>query len=73
MLAPIHRALKPGGWLVLVEFRRVPGKSAPRLVKHVRAGREVFTRNRAGRLSRGGFVRFPEAELHRRFRKVAKE
>lgn len=43
-LASIHRALKPGGVLVLVEFRREPGKSSQWLLKHVRAGREVFTR-----------------------------
>lgn len=41
-LASIHRALKPGGQLVLVEFHRIPGVSRDWLLDHVRAGREVF-------------------------------
>lgn len=42
-LASIHRALKPGGELVLVEFKRVPGESSDWVLEHVRAGQEVFT------------------------------
>lgn len=41
-LASIHRALKPGGLLVLVEFERIPGKSSDWTLNHVRAGKEVF-------------------------------
>jgi ubiquinone/menaquinone biosynthesis C-methylase UbiE len=40
----IHRALRPGGQLVVVEFRRVPGTSPEWLLEHVRAGEEVFTK-----------------------------
>jgi ubiquinone/menaquinone biosynthesis C-methylase UbiE len=42
-LDSIHRALKPGGELVLVEFKRVPGESSAWVLGHVRAGQEVFT------------------------------
>jgi ubiquinone/menaquinone biosynthesis C-methylase UbiE len=43
-LASIHRALKPDGELVLVEFKRIPGESSEWILNHVRAGEEVFTR-----------------------------
>lgn len=42
-LASIHRALRPGGELVLVEFKRIPGSSTDWILNHVRAGQEVFT------------------------------
>lgn len=38
----LHRALKPGGRLVLIDFHRIPGKSSEWTLKHVRAGQEVF-------------------------------
>jgi ubiquinone/menaquinone biosynthesis C-methylase UbiE len=37
-LASIHRALKPGGALVLVDFIREVGVSRPWILEHVRAG-----------------------------------
>jgi ubiquinone/menaquinone biosynthesis C-methylase UbiE len=40
----IHRALRPKGQLVVVEFRRVEGESSDWILRHVRAGQEVFTR-----------------------------
>ena len=40
----IHRALKPGGTLVLVDFHRIEGKSSAFIMSHVRAGQEVFTK-----------------------------
>ncbi len=43
-LATIHRALRPGGQLVLVDFIRVPGKSREWVLGHVRAGQDVVTR-----------------------------
>jgi len=43
-LASIHQALKKDGRVVLVDFRRVDGVSAEWIVKHVRAGQDVFTR-----------------------------
>ena len=41
-LASIHRALKPGGSLVVVDFDRIPGESREFILGHVRAGKEVF-------------------------------
>ncbi len=38
----LHRALKPGGRVILVEFRRVEGTSTDWVMNHVRAGQEVF-------------------------------
>ena len=41
-LASIHRALNPGGTLVVIDFERIPGKSRAFIIGHVRAGKEVF-------------------------------
>lgn len=38
----IHRALKKGGRVVLVDFERIEGKSSDWILNHVRAGKEVF-------------------------------
>jgi ubiquinone/menaquinone biosynthesis C-methylase UbiE len=38
----IYQALRPGGQLVLVDFKRIPGQSEPWMLEHVRAGEEVF-------------------------------
>ena len=37
-LAGIHRALRPGGELFIVEFHREPGQSEGWIIEHVRAG-----------------------------------
>jgi ubiquinone/menaquinone biosynthesis C-methylase UbiE len=72
-LASIHRALKPGGELVLVEFKRVPGGSSDWVLNHVRAGEEVFT----AEIEAAGFKKTGRADFLRenylvRFRKVGK-
>ncbi len=41
-LASIHRALKPDGELVVIDFERIPGQSREWLLGHVRAGKEAF-------------------------------
>jgi predicted methyltransferase len=41
-MASLQRALKPGGRVVLVDFRRIPGTSSHWVLNHVRAGQEVF-------------------------------
>jgi len=38
----IHRALKPGGHVVLIDFHRIEGKSSKFILGHVRAGKNVF-------------------------------
>lgn len=43
-LATIHRALKPGGRMVLIDFHRIPGKTSEWLMSHVRAGQDVFVK-----------------------------
>jgi predicted methyltransferase len=42
-MASIHRALKPGGTVVLIDYRRIEGESSDWILGHVRAGQEVFT------------------------------
>lgn len=41
-LASLHRALKPDGELLLIDFKRIPGESSDFVMGHVRAGQEVF-------------------------------
>ena len=41
-LATLHKALKSGGELVLIDFKRIPGESSDFVMGHVRAGQEVF-------------------------------
>lgn len=43
ILASIHRALRPGGSLVIVDFERVEGKSSSFAVRHLRAGKGTFS------------------------------
>ena len=59
MNASMWKALRPGGTLLLIDFRRVPGKSAPFVLEHVRAGQEVFT----AELEAAGFEKVDEADL----------
>jgi acetyl esterase len=40
-MASIHRALRPGGRVVLVDFKRIPGLSSDWVLNHVRAGQEA--------------------------------
>ena len=42
-LASLHRALRPRGQLVIIDFERIEGTSRPWIFDHVRAGRAVFT------------------------------
>lgn len=39
-LASLHRALKPGGRLIVLDFIRIPGQSREWVLNHVRAGQE---------------------------------
>ena len=41
-MTSIHRALKPDGTVVLVDFRREEGKSSEWILNHVRAGQDIF-------------------------------
>ena len=41
-LRSIYLALRPGGTLAIVDFERIEGESRPWILKHMRAGKEVF-------------------------------
>ena len=41
-MTSIHRALRPGGRVVVVDFHRIEGVSSEWVLNHVRAGQEVF-------------------------------
>jgi predicted methyltransferase len=70
-LESIHRALRPGGEIFLIEFKRIPGVSSEWTMKHVRAGEEVFTEE----IEAAGFKKVEEIDLLKdnyvlRFRKL---
>ncbi len=44
MLASLHRALRPGGSMIVIDFRRIPGFSSPWVMQHVRAGKSTVVR-----------------------------
>lgn len=41
MLASLHRALKPGGRLIVIDYEKIPGRTSPWVMGHVRADRET--------------------------------
>lgn len=41
MMRSIHKALKPGGRVIVIDFARIPGKSSEWVMDHVRAGQEL--------------------------------
>ena len=51
MLSSIHQALKPGGRLIVIDFRRDPGHSSRWVMGHVRAGRDTVIEE----ITRAGF------------------
>jgi ubiquinone/menaquinone biosynthesis C-methylase UbiE len=72
MNASMLKALRPGGTLILIDFRRVAGQSPAWILEHVRAGEEVFTRE----LQAAGFEKVGDVPLLKenymvRFRKPA--
>ena len=50
-LASLRAALKPGGRLIVVDYRREKGKTPDWLMKHIRAGQDVVT----GEIESAGF------------------
>ena len=40
-MTSLHRALRPGGTVVVVDFERIPGESSEWVLNHVRAGKET--------------------------------
>jgi predicted methyltransferase len=72
-MASLHRAMRAGGELVVVDFKRIPGQSSDWILNHVRAGQEVFT----AEIEAAGFKQIEQIDLLKdnyvlRFRKVRK-
>lgn len=55
----IHRALRPGGQVFVVEFIRIEGVSRDWVLDHVRAGEEEF----ADEIESAGFRRVPQEQV----------
>ena len=58
-LASLHRALRPGGRLIVVDLERVAGESREWTLRHVRAGKEEFIVE----IEEAGFVFDDEPEI----------
>jgi predicted methyltransferase len=58
-LASIHWGMKPGGTLVLVDFKRIKGESSDWIMSHVRADEETFTQE----IEEAGFEKTGEADF----------
>lgn len=72
-MTSLHRALRRGGEVVLVDFKRIPGVSSEWTMNHVRAGQEVFERE----IEAVGFRKVGELDLLKqnyfvRFRKTGR-
>lgn len=72
-LRSIHRALRPDGEFVVIDFIRIPGVSSPWVLGHVRAGEEQVTRE----IEAAGFelierLGFMQTQYYLRFRKRTK-
>lgn len=56
MMTSLRKALKPGGLVVVIDFRRIEGVSTDWVLDHVRAGQEVFE----AEIVKAGFVKVRE-------------
>ena len=59
MMRSIHRALRPGGQLIVIDFERIQGVSRDWTMGHVRAGKEVFRKE----IEEAGFQFSDEIEI----------
>ena len=71
MLASIHKALRSGGRLIVIDFRKHPGKSSGWVMGHVRANKQKVV----DEITSAGFVQIDDKPLLREnyfleFRKV---
>jgi ubiquinone/menaquinone biosynthesis C-methylase UbiE len=69
-LLSIHEALRPGGELVVIDFKRIPGVSNPWVLRHVRAGEaEVVAEIQAAGFELIERLDFMQTQYFLRFRK----
>ncbi len=57
VLASVHRALAPNGRFLVIDFERIPGRTQPWILAHVRAGRATVI----AEIERAGFKRVEAA------------
>jgi ubiquinone/menaquinone biosynthesis C-methylase UbiE len=55
-LASLYRAMRPGGRVVVIDFKRIDGVSSDWTLNHVRAGQEVFE----AEIVKSGFTKVKE-------------
>lgn len=58
-MATIHWGLKPGGTLVLIDFKRIKGESSDWIMNHVRADKGTFVKE----IEAAGFEKLEEADF----------
>jgi ubiquinone/menaquinone biosynthesis C-methylase UbiE len=58
-MASLFRAMKPGGRIIVIDFKRIDGESSDWVMKHVRAGQEIFESEILG----AGFEKRQEAKV----------
>ena len=58
-LASLRQALRPGGQVVIVDFKRIPGESSEWVLDHVRAGQETTE----AEMIRAGFEKMEDVPL----------
>ena len=59
MVVSLYKTLRSGGWLVIVDFERIPGISREWVLGHVRAGKEQVT----SEVLQGGFEYVDEVDV----------
>ena len=59
MLASIHKALRSGGRLIVIDFRKLPGKSSGWVMGHVRANKQKVIEE----ITAAGFVQIDDKPL----------
>lgn len=57
-MTSLRKAMKPGGRVIVIDFRRVEGESTEWTMNHVRAGQEVFE----AEITQAGFRRVKEVQ-----------
>jgi predicted methyltransferase len=62
MLASIHRALKPNGALVVIDYERIPGTSSAWVMAHMRLDKQATI----GEIQRAGFLLVEDRPLLQR-------